>query len=282
MVVESDTKIAERILQGIHLPPCPAVLMAVMKEVRSPNADPGRIANLIREDAGLSAPMLKLANSPYFGLRNKVSTVQQAVTVLGLKNAVNLLTNVALRANVVPNLPGMDKFWDRSGMVAMAASIIARDVPGLSSEDAYTIGLFHDCGIPVLMQKYPDYPKNVEGLLVNGGNRCIAENACYSTTHAVVGNLLARSWLLPANMCKAILWHHDTSIYASISDLDSIEVCNWVSIIRAADSLVDTHLNLRNDSWLKWEPFVLKHLQISRQEFDEMRSDVITALRGGE
>ena len=101
MHAEAEIKIAEQVLSGIHLPPCPAVLLNVMAEVRSPEADLGRIANLIRQDAGLSAPMLKLANSPYVGLRSKVSTVQQAVTVLGLKNTVNLLRNVALRANVV-------------------------------------------------------------------------------------------------------------------------------------------------------------------------------------
>jgi len=253
-------------------------LLAAMKEARLPDADLGRIARLIGQDVGLSAPMLKLANSPFFGLRNKASSVPQAVTVLGLRNTVNLLSNVALRANVVPNLAGMDEFWDRSNMTALAASRIAAQIPGASCDDAYTVGLFHDCGIPVLMQKYPDYLKNVDDMARCSGNVCAVENACYSTTHAVVGNLLARNWLLPANMCRAILLHHDITIYASLTDQTSIEICNWVSIVQAAEYIVDSHLGLHNDWWEMWQLPVLKQLQFSKQEFEELCSDIASVL----
>jgi len=111
MHAELNTNVAEQVLKGIHLPPCPAVLMDVMKEARSPDADMGRIVRLIGQDIGLSAPMLKLANSPYFARSSRVSSIQQAVAVLGLRNTVNLLSNVVLRANVIPNLAGMDEFW---------------------------------------------------------------------------------------------------------------------------------------------------------------------------
>ena len=278
--MNAESEVAEQVLKGIHLPPCPDTLLAVMKEARSANADPGRIANLIKQDAGLSAPMLKLANSPYFGIRTKASTVGQAITVLGLRNTVNLLSNVALRANVVPKLPGMEEFWDRSSMIAQVSSLIAAQVPGLSRDDAYTVALFHDCGIPVLMKKYPDYLKNVDDAARIGGNVCAVENARYATTHAAVGNLLARSWLLPPNMCRAILWHHDPTIFSSITDLDSTEICNWVSIIQASEYIVDAHCNLRNESWARWQSRVLKQLQFSEQEFDELRSDLMGALRG--
>ncbi len=280
MHAETDVNVAEQVLKGIHLPPCPTALLAAMKEARSPDADLGKIARLIGQDVGLSAPMLKLANSPYFGLRNKASSVPQAVTVLGLRNTVNLLSNVALRANVMPNLAGMDEFWDRSGMTALAASRIAAQVPGASCDDAYTVGLFHDCGIPVLMQKYPDYLDKINGVSRANGNICAAEDACYSTTHTAVGNLLARNWLLPPNMCRTILRHHDPTIFSSITDQDSIEICTWVSIIQAAGYIVDSHLGLLNDGWTMWQPLVLKHLQFSDQEFDELRSDIVSVLNG--
>ncbi|MFZ2301758.1 MAG: HDOD domain-containing protein [Gallionella sp.] len=280
MHAETDTKAAEQILNGIHLPPCPASLLAAMKEARSPDADMGRIVRLIGQDVGLSAPMLKLANSPYFGLRSKVSSVQQAVAVLGLRNTVNLLSNVALRANVVQKLDGMDEFWDRSSMTAFAASRIAAQVPGISCDDAYTVGLFHDCGVPVLRQKYSDYLKNVDEMSRISGNICETENACYSTTHAVVGNLLARNWLLPANMCRAILYHHDLTVFSSMTDQASMEICSWVSIVQAAEYIVDSHLDLCNEGWAMWQPLALKHLQFSAQEFDELCSDIVSALSG--
>ena len=278
MHAESDNKAAEQVLNGIHLPPCPASLMAAMKEARSPDADMGRIVRLIGQDVGLSAPMLKLANSPYFGLRNKASSVQQAVAVLGLRNTVNLLSNVALRANVVPKLAGMDEFWDRSSMTALAASRIAAQVPGMSCDDAYTVGLFHDCGVPVLMQKFPDYLQNVDEMSRASGNTCETEDACYSTTHAIVGNLLARNWLLPRNICRAILRHHDLTVFSQVADQDSTDICNWASIVQAAEYIVDSHLYLRNSEWAMWQPLALEHLQFSPQEFDELRSDIVNIL----
>lgn len=280
MHAEPNMIAAEQVLNGIHLPPCPTTLIAVMKEAKSEDAELGVIARLIAQDVGLSAPMLKMANSPYFGLRTKVSSIQQAVSVLGTRNTVNLLSNVALRANVVPNVPNLNEFWDRSSLTALAASHIAAQIPGMSRDDAYTVGLFHDCGIPVLMQKYPDYAENVGEMTRISGNICQAENTCYSTTHAVVGNLLARNWLLPPQMCRAILSHHDLTIFASASDYQSIEVCNWIGVIHAAEYIVDSHLHLNNDSWEIWRPHVLKHLQFSEMEFADLRSDVVGVLGG--
>lgn|SRR5574340_401278 len=280
MHAELNKNVGEQVLNGIHLPPCPAALVAAIKEVRSPDADLGKIARLVGQDVGLSAPMLKLANSPYFGLRNKASSIQQAVVVLGLRNTVNLLSNVALRANVVRNLPGMDEFWDRSSMTALAASRIAAQIPGVSRDDAYNVGLFHDCGVPVMMQKFPDYLEKIGEQPRISGNVCEMEDNCYSTTHAAVGNLLARNWLLPPNMCRAILCHHDRTIFSSIIDQVSVEICNWVSIIQAAGYIVDSYLNLRNESWAAWRPHILKHLQFSESEFAELRDEVVSVLSG--
>ncbi len=255
--------------------------MAVMKEAWSADADLQKIARLAGQDVGLSAPMLKLANSPYFGLRNKASSIQQAIVVLGLRNTVNLFSNIALRANVAPNLPGMDEFWDHSGMTALAASCIAAQVPGVSRDDAYTAGLFYDSGIPILMQKFPDYIRNIGEESRINGNICEMENSHYSTTHAVVGNLLARNWLLPPNMCRAILYHHDHIFFSSITGQASTEICNWISIIQAAEYIVDSCMDLHNENWQSiWQPLVLKHLQLSNDEFAELHEDITSLLLG--
>lgn len=274
MLEELDKTAAEQVLKGIHLPPCPTVLMAVMKEARSENADIGKISTLISQDIGLSAPMLKLANSPFFGLRTRVSSVQQAVTVMGLRNTINLLSNVALRANVVPGVAGMEKFWDYSSLTALAASHLAGKIPGMNRDDAYMVGLFHDCSIPVLMHKYPDYTRHVDALTRARGDICKIESLNYSTTHAVVGSLLAGSWLLPKPMCRAILLHHDLTVFTSVKAPADVEICNWVGLIHAAEYIADTHLGLRNDSWAIWQSYVLRHLQFDEQEFAELCTDV--------
>ena len=156
-----DTDIAfesvSDILKTITIPPCPAVVAALQEEVRRSEVDYHKIIRLISGDLGLAASMMKTANSPFFALRKKVQSVSQATAVLGLKNVINIVNGLVLQRALSPKGVSMERFWDRSNDHAMISARLARRVPGLNSEDAYTFGLFHDCGIPILMQRFPNY-----------------------------------------------------------------------------------------------------------------------------
>lgn len=151
--IKIDNDIAEKLLKSINIPPCPAVVMTLMDEMRQPDADFAKLGRIINGDVALAAAMLKTANSPFFALRNKVSSVQQAVSVLGLKALAQIARGSALKKALGGNDETcMELFWDRSNFTAIVASQIASRLDGVSRDDAYTYGLFHDCGIPILMQ----------------------------------------------------------------------------------------------------------------------------------
>jgi HD-like signal output (HDOD) protein len=273
------TAMTEQVLNGILIPPCPATLTSIMREAKRPTAEMSKLAQLISQDAGVVGPLLKLANSPFIGLRSKVTSVMQAVSVLGIQSTVNLVQNISLRQSIGGSSQSFDKFWERSSLTATIAEKIALKFPNVSKDDAYIAALFHDCGIPVLMMKFPDYRDAVMTLCKQGKSICDVENVLFSTSHAVVGNMLTRSWMIPAHVSKAILHHHDPSIFAASENIEE-NVLDLIAIIHMAECVIDEHLHVREMEWPQFERHVLKQFELSGQEFSELKGDMLAYLNG--
>lgn len=275
-----SSDITEQALKGITIPSCPASLTAIMNEAKRPSTGFTTLAQLISKDAGIVGPLLKLANSPLIGLRSKVTSVFQAISVLGVQNTVNLVQNITLRQSIGGGSQSFEKFWERSGLTAVIAEKISGKFLNISRNDAYIAGLFHDCGIPVLMNKFPEYRKTVMALCQDGKSICDVENDIFFTSHAVVGNMLTRSWMLPEHVCKAILYHHDATIFASKGESISAGVCDLIGIVHMAECIADEHLHVSDKEWRQFEREVLKHFELSGQEFSELTKDVLAHLNG--
>ena len=91
--------------------------------------------------------------------------------------------------------------------------------------------------------------------------------------------MLTRSWMLPSHVCKAILHHHDHTIFGSINEAIEIEVCNLIGIVHMAECIVDEHLNAKSE-WQQFERHVLEHFELSAQEFFELKQDILAYLNG--
>lgn len=269
---------SDDVLKGIIIPPCPESLTSIVREAQRPNADLASMGQVISRDVGIVGPLLKLANSPFVGLRSRVSSVHQAISVLGMKNTLNLVKNIALRQSLGGDTQNFDKFWERSSMTASIGEKLAAKFPTVSSNDAYMSALFHDCGIPVLMMKYPTYRETVMDKVKPGRSICDIENDVFYTSHAVVGNMLARSWMLPAPVCKAILYHHDTTILNSASETN--EVYDLICILHMAECIMDEHLHVKELEWPQFETMVLNYFEMSTQEFSDLKGDMLAVLNG--
>lgn len=277
---ELPTNLTDQVLNGLFIPPCPATLTAIMQEAAQPETNLNRIAQLINQDAGMVAPLLKLANSPYVGLRTKVTSVLQATSVLGMQNTLNLVKNIALRQSLKGDGQSFEKFWERSTLTATIAAKMTVRFPSVSADDAYVAALFHDCGIPVLMLKFPDYRTTV----MNGNKAGIplieTENTQFMTNHAVVGNLMTRIWGLPSRVHQAILHHHDASIFPAPKDSAKRAVCDLIGLIHMAEFVVDEHLHVIDREWPGVARAVLRHFELSEAEFAELKSDMLAYLNG--
>ncbi|MBK7900991.1 MAG: HDOD domain-containing protein [Azonexus sp.] len=199
-------------LKDIGIPPRPAILDEIDREMARDAPDFSRLARLIGSDVALAAGLIKTTNSPYYGLGKKVRTVQEALLLLGLKSIVRTIAGLSLQG-MFKDAPRLERFWDVSAKTACLAGWLAqklRSEVGLRPEDAYTFGLFRDCGIPLLMIPFPEYEAILK--VANADQEkgfTQVEDELLSINHAVVGAELAEGWLLPGEVAQAIQHHHD-------------------------------------------------------------------------
>jgi len=206
----TQTGPAEQLVKEIGIPPCPAVLAEFMAESSRAEPDFRRLSHLINKDVALAASVLKTINSPFYSLSKKARTVQDALALLGLRETSRLIAGLLLRrAFASSESPAMYEFWDASARIAMIAAYLARELAVARLDEAHTFALFRDCGVPVLLARYPEY----EALLAetrgeNERRRSDMERAQYGFDHALVGATLAQSWHLPEDMWAAIRIHN--------------------------------------------------------------------------
>lgn len=261
---------ARKLLAGIIIPPRPTVVAAVLEERARPEPDLRRVAGLIAGDVGLAAAVLKTINSPLYGLRRQVTAIDQAVSMLGMTNVAALVTGLALR-NAVP-AQGLDRFWEGAARAALVASYLAKQLGCASREDAHLFGLFHDCAIPLLMQRFADYRETLK--LANAetvGAFTDVEDARHGTNHAVVGALLASNWHLPEHLREAIRAHHEPDVFRSAL---STPAMNLVAIGLLAEYIENSHARLAGDAeWDRLGAATMAHLMLDDAAVDELGRD---------
>ena len=208
---------AEELVKSIGIPSQPKIILAVNKEINKPDADLKTISEIISKDVSISAKVLKLANSSFFGIRENVDSIDRAIAMLGMKDFRKIIMTSALREMLGENDTYMERFWDHSMTAAAVASRIAEKVGHESPEQAYIAGLFHDCGVPFLMKKYADYTGLVDYALsvvnaeaLSGAGKSIVgvEDKRYNTHHCAVGYIIAKSWNLSPSVHQSIWYHH--------------------------------------------------------------------------
>lgn len=261
---------AEKLIASVSIPPRPSAVAAVMEEQHSADPNMGRIAKLIAGDVGLSAAMIKTINSPFYGLRNKVTDIDRAVSMLGMKNVVSLVTSLSLR-NAVPT-QGLDRFWDSAARTALLAAYLAKHLGGAVKEDAHLFGLFHDAGIPLMMRRFENYKDTLKQANMEPSRAFTdVEDERHGTNHAAVGSLLATSWQLPEHMRHAIALHHDLGVYQSSLPVESL---NLIAIVHLAEHIESTHSRLSGDAeWDKMGAATLAHLMLGDDQLEEVSRD---------
>ncbi|MBP9218257.1 MAG: HDOD domain-containing protein [Sterolibacterium sp.] len=279
MSIEISAEDAEKALKGVNIPPRPAVLNEINAELQKDNPDVGKLASRIASDVALSAAILKVVNSPYFGLRSKVASVPAAVQLMGMRNVKSIVTGLLLKTTLSGGAVSLERFWDSAEKVAKISSFIATRLPRGPRDEAYTMGLFRECGIPLLMQRFPDYK---ETLKVAGGDprpMTAVEEERHGTNHAVIGYMVAKTWGLPEVLSEALQRHHDASVFDE-GDTASAGVRTLVAINYLAEYLNDTSMRMRdNPQWNSVAEQVLDHLGFNSGEFEELREDVVPLLQ---
>ncbi|MBI5363742.1 MAG: HDOD domain-containing protein [Planctomycetes bacterium] len=201
--------------KNITIPTLPAVVQKVQRMLEDPNTGAKEIGKLVASDAPIAAKVLKIANSAYYGLRERCLAPEHASAVLGVRVLRNVVTQAAVISKYdhlkgsVFDLTGL---WKHSILVAQSCNFLGKRCKamiGLSADELYVCGLLHDLGQVVLldcMQK--DYLDVVAYAREKNLPLHAAEQERLGFGHTDVGNIVAQQWGLPAQVGTAILNHH--------------------------------------------------------------------------
>lgn len=276
-----EPKKVEQALQGIKIPPQPQIMVDLYMEMVESHMELDRIAAIIAKDVGMSGNVLKVVNSPFFGMRNTITSIAQALKLLGISNIINIVNSLSIRSNLSDAaLADMTSFWDNAIDVAAASAAISRTLGIASPDEAYTLGLFHNTGIPLLMEKFAGYPDVLKNSYADPKKRLTdIENDSIGSNHAVVGYYVAKAWKLPKYLCEAIADHHKTEQFFCEEQGCDSQKKNLLAILKLAETTCKTHRTLgqsANDyEFQRIKAGILLYLGISEYDFDDLQAEII-------
>ncbi|WP_291994641.1 HDOD domain-containing protein [Candidatus Accumulibacter sp. ACC003] len=193
-----------------EVPTLPTIVVHALKVLQNPNSDARAIERVIVNDLAISAKILRVANSAFFGYSRRVGTIAEAVRVLGFTNVQGMIISVgAFDAFRTERLNLLD-FWKHSITTATAARFLSRQLH-CSADEAFMAGILHDIGKLIFaVQAEPGYHQVLELLRGSAAMSSLeAERTLFEFTHPEVGEMVAERWDLPAKYVAAIAHHHD-------------------------------------------------------------------------
>lgn len=203
-----------RVISRIRdLPTLPATVIRITQIVNNPKASARDLARIITDDQVLTARLLRLVNSSFYGFPQRISTVTGAIVLLGFDAIRNLLLSTSIfklfKAGSRDLRFRLDAFWDHSVGCALGAKIVATHLRYEQVEELFVAGLLHDIGKVLELLYLPqDFERVAER--VEADNILIeeAEREIWGFGHAELGAALADAWRLPAKLVEVIGFHH--------------------------------------------------------------------------
>lgn len=227
------------------LPSLPSVVTQVLQLANDKDAGAKDFEEIISTDQALTAKVLKLVNSPFFGLRREVTSIPQAIVVMGMKSLRSVVlaakTSRLLDRQLVPYGLGESGLWKHSMSCATLASRLVRRIGADQSaqESAFVGGLLHDVGkvilAPHVAQSQGDFDRH---RAANGGDVVAAERAVIGLSHADAGGRMGRRWDLPQALIDVIAGHHDGNVEEEDAGITVVRIandlCNQIGVGRLA------------------------------------------------
>lgn len=189
-----------------NLPTLPVIVQKIIKMVEDPDTSSSDVAALIAQDQVLSAKVLRMANSAFFGMSRKISSINQAAVILGFDVIKGLVLSTAVSGLIKKSMDGL---WEHSIGCAAASGVIARLLSRNDAEELFVAGLLHDLGKVVMALQLPEtVRKTIHAAHVKRTSFYEAEKALLPFNHGDVGLWLAEHWNLPDVLAEPMRFHH--------------------------------------------------------------------------
>ncbi len=235
--------VRELLKSASRLPTLPAIAMEIVKVSNDPHTAAEDISRLLAMDQSLSARILRMVNSSYYGVRNSVSSIRQGVVILGFETVRTLAMSTAIMDKFTSedgDAAARSEFWKHSLGVAMAARVLARHLKKGNDEQElfYMAGLLHDIGKVILDQYFHETHREIlRRAAERGESYYAAEREVNSISHDEIGAFLAQQWGLPPAIVSAIRHHHDPmKAPGDFAVVDAVHFANILTKIKALGS----------------------------------------------
>jgi len=260
-----------------QLPPMPQTVLKARQIMSNPGSDFKELGDLLETDQAIAAKVLKLANSSYYGLSGKISSIKHASVVLGHKALGELITMGGTASILGKNLEGYGldagQLWRHSLGVAFGSRIIAnRKNPALAN-DAFTSGLLHDAG-KLILNPYVMERKELFDQLIAGGQESFlaAEKTLLEFDHAEIASEVCEKWNIPQSLATAIRYHHHPSKSGEDELTYMVHVADGISLMAGLGLGIDGMMYELEDG-------ALELLGIKEEELNDIMAEVLQSVK---
>ncbi len=207
----------EAVLNSDDLPTLPTVASKIITLTAREDTTLSDIANLVTIDTALSAKILKVSNSAFYSFAQQISSINQAVSILGINAVRSLVLSfsfLTMKAGKKKGRFDFEQFWKNSLAAAVASKLILERVKGTDTEEIFICGLLQNLGELILARTFPDkYDAMLDKISKEKIEISKAQEETFGTTHSVIGYEVAKNWGFPEVLCLPILHHHDPLSY---------------------------------------------------------------------
>ncbi|MGD9054516.1 MAG: HDOD domain-containing protein [Desulfobacterales bacterium] len=232
----TNRKIYRIALQIEAFPGMPTTAAKLLPLLENYDSTASEIESILKYDPGLTANILKLTNSAYFGIPTRISSVRQAIVLLGWKRLLQVVMTICMSPLMNKTIPGYDMprgaLWQHSIAVSVAAEILVKALKIPDADEVFTAALLHDVGKLILGGFVKEDLQQIEDMVSKGITFDVAESMVLGTNHAEIGGQILDKWSFPAELVSAVQWHHDPeSCEESCNLSDIVHVANTMGIM---------------------------------------------------
>lgn len=237
--MQTQNQRIERIVERVQsVPPLPAAAQKLCRLSQNLNTGIGEMAQIISEDASLTAKILRIANSAFYGLSHRISTVSQAIVIIGFHGVRDLALSAAVFSSFKNKGERVaiiaEEFWRHSLATAIAARMIAQRLRPKNTEEVFTAGLLHDIGKLIFLEHFADeYSEILSRSAASPQYLHVLEMEAFGVDHAFVGGKLCQHWRIPEILSSSIAGHHS---YGTLSGKIADEV-QMLHMVQAGNNL---------------------------------------------
>jgi HD-like signal output (HDOD) protein len=280
--VDIDSEALQKLVDTVKLPPVPQTLIDLNKELGAEHPELAKLAEIIQRDAGISGLVLKTVNSPLFGLRREILSIQHAINLLGIGYVSKIVTGLLMKQSLGDADGLAADLWQSQINTASLLSMLVQKYLDCPADEGYLLGLFQNCGQMLISSRHDDYAdflaefEDHPELSITD-----AEKQRYNYNHADLGCLLAYSWGIPKYLCDVILHHHQANKQLDdrlLAEDDNIEN-GLMAVLKIAEHIDRIDRGVEDDyEWQRVSESVLGYLGLSELDFADLKDDLLEQL----